>query len=253
MWEMFVLLLVCLLVLAVVPSLERRRLLERKYAHRGLHSPCQQVKENSLDAFRLAVDKGYGIELDVQVTSDNQAVIYHDDSLQRLDQDERLVKECTYAELVGYQVPLLTDVLQMVDGRVEVIVELKCFSVKQTKQYCETVYAILQAYKGAYNIESFNPLILMWFKKHAPQITRGQLIQPIKQYPFFWLGVLLNSLLYQMFTRPHFIAFEVSMSRWYPALWWNKLFGARLVAWTVRSPQQERRGAQAYIFEHYDA
>ena len=251
MW--MVLVFVVVGVIAIVPSLERRRLQQQKYAHRGLHSPSQQIKENSLEAFCYAVEKGYGIELDVQLTKDQRAVIYHDDSLQRLDQDERLIKECTFAELADYQVPLLEDVLQMVAGRVDVIVELKHFSVGETKQYCETVYEILAKYPGAYSIESFNPLILMWFKKHAAHVTRGQLIQPVKQYPFLWLGVLLNSLVYQMFTRPHFIAFEVSMSRWYPVLWWNKLCGARLVAWTVRSPQQERRGAVAYIFEDYDA
>lgn len=237
----------------VAPSGKRRNFQQKKYAHRGLYSKNQQIKENSFAAFQLAVAKGYGIELDVQLSKDEQVVIYHDDCLTRLEQDSHFVHEYTFEELKKYQLPLLTEVLKMVDGQVDLIVELKSVPVAQVAPFCEKVYAILQEYQGTYCIESFNPLIVAWFKRHAPQVMRGQLIQPVKEYPDFWQGVFLNSFLYQFLTRPHFIAFELTTTRWNPALWLNKICGARFALWTVQSLEQESRKVDAYIFEHYDA
>lgn len=246
--------MVVLYIFLVAPSLETRELKQERYAHRGLHSENQKIKENSIEAFRLAVEKGYGAELDVQLTKDGQVVVYHDDSLLRLENDNRLVSGCTLEELREYQLPLLTEVLELAAGKVELIVELKHVPFAQIKPFCQKVYEVLEAYEGTYCIESFNPFVVAWFKKHAPNVTRGQLVQPAKEYPHFWQGLVLNSLLYQFLARPHFIAFEIENSRWNPALWVNRILKAKFVLWTVPSSRQPlEKSIDAYIFEDLDA
>ena len=252
-WFITCLILFTFYLFLIAPSFRRRKLPQQKYAHRGFHTQDQIVKENGMDAFKKAVEKGYGIELDVQLSQDHQVVIYHDDTLERLDNDTRLVYACTFAELQGFQLPLLTDVLATVDGKIDLIVELKTVPSNLIDPFCQIVYDILKTYHGSYCIESFNPFIVAWFKKNAPDVTRGQLIGPIKDYPNFWQGLFLNSLVYQVLTRPDFIAFSVESTRFNPALLLNKLMGAQFVLWTVRDPKEiEGRGVDAVIFEYFD-
>ena len=106
---------------------------EKQYiAHRGLFDNENGIPENSIPAFKRAVDQGYGIELDVQLTMDHKLVVFHDESLRRLCRADRLLRDCTYAELQEYslgisreRIPLFEDVLKVVDGKVPLIVEVK--------------------------------------------------------------------------------------------------------------------------------
>ena len=102
------------------------------YAHRGLHNLNEGVPENSMKAFRLAVEKGYGIELDVQLSADGIPVVFHDNTLARMCGVNRRVRELTLAELKALslggtkeQIPTFQEFLEMVDGRVPLIVEIK--------------------------------------------------------------------------------------------------------------------------------
>ena len=101
------------------------------YAHRGLHDGNVKVPENSMEAFRLAVENGYGMELDVQLTRDGQLVVHHDGSTKRVCGVDKLIKDTDYADLPllpdGTAIPLLTEVLSLVDGRTPIIVEVKYY------------------------------------------------------------------------------------------------------------------------------
>lgn len=238
----------------IAPSFEVRTFPQQKFAHRGFHTKDKSIKENSLAAFQIAVAKGYGIELDVQLTKDGQVVVYHDDSLWRLEKDPRLIAECTYVELQSFQIPLLSEVLALVDGQVALIVELKTVPFAQITPFCSQVAEILREYEGAYCIESFHPFIVAWFKQNAPQVMRGQLIQPSKDYPNLIQGIFLNSYLYQWLSRPHFIAYQAKHSSWNLAFWLNRLMGVKLAGWTIRSPQElTAKKLDAIIFEYFEA
>ena len=152
---------------AITPRLFNRpeRMPKVYYAHRGLHDNDSEAPENTLAAFRLAVEKGYGIELDVQVTRDGRAVVAHDYNLQRICGVDKDIDAVTYEELKKYPilnsqetVPLFADVLELVNGQVPLIVELKCKNRKSL--VCEMADSLLKDYKGIYCIESFNPAVL---------------------------------------------------------------------------------------------
>ncbi len=208
------------------------------YAHRGLHTKDKTVPENSMAAFAAAVENGYGIELDVNLTADNQVVVFHDDGLKRLCGIDKKIIDCTYEELQRYRllgtqekIPLFTDVLKLVGGKKALIVELKTSS--RRKELCEKTAGILDGYKGPYCIESFDPRIVRWFKKNRPQTVRGQLSAKCNgQLPFFQ-GLLLTGLYFNIVTRPHFVAYKhEDIIRFKLGLY--RLLGGKLVGWTVR-------------------
>ena len=132
-----------ILLLAAVPFLllapgrasagQKAAFIRRNYAHRGLHTKDQSIPENSLRAFGLAVENGYGMELDVQLSKDGQVVVFHDDTLNRICGVDKRVDEMTYEELkklslagsINDHIPLFSEVLAMVNGDTPLIVELK--------------------------------------------------------------------------------------------------------------------------------
>lgn len=248
-----ILIILVLIIFLVAPSFQRKPMVQRKYTHRGYHHVDQSIKENSLEAFEASVKRGYGIEFDVQLSKDGQVVVYHDDSLLRLEKLDQKVIDVDYAQLKSYQLPLLKDVLTLVNGQVDLIVELKSSSTNN-KLLCQKVSEILLEYQGTYCIESFDPRIVGWFKRYQPQIMRGQLIQPVKLYEQRLIGLFINSLIYQFLTRPHFIALNVSSSKSHPMVRINQWLGAKTVLWVVRKPQQVHRSrVDAYIFEYFKA
>lgn len=231
------------------------------YAHRGLHDKANGIPENSLPAFKQAVESGYGMELDVQLTKDGVAVVFHDITLIRMCGVEGKVSNFTYEELQKFplagteeKIPTFAQVLQVVKGKMPLIVELKMERLDQS--VCEVIAKILREYKGPYVVESFNPLVVYWYKKNFPEVCRGQLSEPFRclgsEQPIVTFG--LRHLLFNFITRPDFIAFHCghphALSRWLC----TKLYGAIPVAWTVRSPQQLekiRNKFQIYIFENF--
>ena len=159
---------------------DRTPFMKYHYAHRGLFDNVSDAPENSLLAFQRAVDAGYGIELDVQLSKDNQVVIFHDASLKRMCGVNGNVWEYTLEELQQMKlanskqtIPTLQDFLKIVDGKVPFILEYK-LDRPQTK-VCELANEILKNYHGAYCIESFHPLALLWYRKNRPDVLRGQL------------------------------------------------------------------------------
>ena len=212
------------------------------YAHRGLHDGNQSVPENSLAAFALAAEAGYGMELDVQLTKDGQLVVHHDGSLKRVCGVDRNIRDLTYQELCaiplpdGSRVPLFSEVLTLVNGRAPLIVEVKHYggAAKNAAAALEQ----LKTYSGPYCVESFDPTAMRYFKMHAPQVIRGQLATGGK-----WAHgelnlasyVALRSLLVNCVSRPHFVAYSVPTDHT-ASMWLMKhVFKPLLAGWTIRS------------------
>lgn len=161
-------------------KLENSFLKKVPIAHRGYHTP--DMPENSLLSAENAIRHGYAIELDIRITKDGHIIVFHDEYAERLiglkgrigkyTYDE--IKDCNILGVEGAHVPLFSDFLKFVDGRVPLLIELKaCFGAKN---FVETVVKILRRYKGEYVIQTFNPFDLIKLKKIAPEIIRGQLI-----------------------------------------------------------------------------
>ena len=231
--------------------------LGRNFAHRGLHSEDQSVPENSMKAFALAAETGYGMELDVQLSKDGQVVVFHDDTLDRACGVASRVDELDYDELkqlplfgTDERIPLFSEVLALVYGRTPLIVELKTGC--RNNELCETTWALLRTYPGAYCIESFHPMIVAWFRFHAPTVLRGQLAQLPADYVRagrkITEGLLLGNTLLNVAARPQFIAYRIGPK---PAcVRFAEALGAMPVGWTSHSRDSEA-GRDAVIFEYY--
>ena len=229
----------------------------RNFAHRGLHSEDKTVPENSLAAFRLAVEAGYGMELDVQLSKDGKVVVFHDDTLDRVCGKHARVDELDYSELEKLRlcgsderIPLFSEVLDLVGGKEQMIVELK--TGKRNKELCRKTLDLLKAYKGKTCIESFNPFIVAWFAHHAPELLRGQLSQRPSDFKNGGIkgatAFILGNTLFNVFARPHFIAYRIGPR---PApVRFAEWLGAMPIGWTSHDPSSEK-GLDAVIFEFY--
>jgi len=230
------------------------------YAHRGLHDNKTDAPENSEKAMRLAVENGYGIELDVQLTKDEKVVVFHDATLKRVCGVDAKVNSMTYEELKQLKlldseerIPLFSDVLKIIDGKVPLIVEIKMVDSKT--KVCELANRELEKYKGIYCMESFHPFAVQWYKKNCPDVVRGQLAANFKkegQKEGFqeWL---VHTLLINVLGRPDFVAYSHksagNLSRNLTRLW-----GATAVAWTIRSQEELDRNKKKFdlfIFEGF--
>ena len=243
----------------------------RYYAHRGLYDAQSDIPENSIAAFLKAVENGYGIELDVQLTKDGIPVIFHDVKTGRLLRDEKAVvvnkvlTELTLEELQRYhlltskeQVPLFEDVLKLVDGKVPLIVELKVSnSSTDINALCSTADLLLQKYHGLYCVESFHPACVNWFRKNRPEIIRGQLAEhpnPQAKGKMFIATRIMQYLLTNFITRPNFIAYNHHNRHNLSRMLCHRLFKNPAIAWTIRSKQEledNRKYFDYFIFEHF--
>ena len=251
-----------LLLLLVLPNWQRDTApFDRtKYAHRGLHSGDGRVPENSLASFAAAAKAGYGVELDIQFTADHQIVVFHDDNLRRMCGVNCRVDELTYDQLLQYRllgsdqcIPLLSAVLDVLDGAT-VLCEIKPMRSYTDTSLCEAALPILKNYGGAVCIESFNPFMVRWFRKNAPQFIRGILskrfekgeVAPALRFP-------LSSLFTNVLCRPDFIAYQHTDYR-QPFFRFCCLFHPTTMAWTVSSSADEIEALRRFdtvIFEGY--
>ncbi len=235
------------------------------FAHRGLHDNTSDAPENSLKAFDLACEAGYGIELDVQLSRDGVPVVFHDDTLDRVCGIRGRVADYTFEELhamplcgSGETIPSFREVLDLVDGRVPLIVEYKSEDCDMT--VCEITDPLLQAYRGSYCIESFNPLVLLWYRRHRNDVVRGQLSDGYTRIPSYRHSVKLpmyaafEYLLFNCVTAPDFIAYNDEYKGNLSRRLCRKLYGSRAVVWTIRSQRQlddSRGDFDEYIFEGF--
>ena len=232
----------------------------RAFAHRGLYETDQSVPENSLPAFRRAVEAGYGAELDVQMTKDGQVVVFHDDDLKRgCGVDGRIcdmtLEEVRALRLFGTeeQIPLFRDVLEIFGGKQPLIVELKY--APNWKPLSDATRKMLGEYAGPACIESFHPYIVRDFRRNDPERIRGQLSQQKRLYNGAvpgYQGFVMSRLLSKFLTRPHFIAYCIGPKPLSVRL--CESLGAMKVCWTAREADrhaEQRERNDAVIFEGY--
>ncbi len=226
----------------------------RNYAHRGLYKEDQSPPENSLAAFEAAMQNGYGVELDVQLTADNEVVVFHDDTLERLCGLPQRLSELSWGELRGLRlagseerIPLLSEALELLGSRTPIILELK--KGPRSALLCEKTLAILDRFRPMVCVESFDAHIVRWFRRKAPDLLRGQLACPAADSESGPLAALWEAnLLCNFLSRPHFIAYKVGKKPF--SLRLCQRLGAMLVLWTARDWEAEKE-ADAVIFEYY--
>ena len=231
------------------------------FAHRGLHGEGRA--ENSLSAFAAARDAGFGIELDVRLSADGEMVVFHDDTLTRVAGIDKRVDELTLEELKKCRlldtddtVPTLREVLDLIDGRVPLLIEIKEDAGKSA--VTRTLVKEIEGYHGPYIVESFNPLSLKLFRRLRPEVPVGILAQHFcrrDEYRGKPLYFILQNMLLNFLYVPDFVAYDHTDSGMLSLKLARSLFGTVTVAWTVRS-EEEGRVAKTHrfdsiIFENY--
>ena len=252
-FAIIILVLVAIYLFLIAPRMfkkpDRSILYGRHYAHRGLFDNAGDAPENSLLAFRRAIENGYGIELDVQLSKDGVPVVFHDATLTRMCGVDGNVWDYTLAELKQLKlvssnqtIPTFAEALDTIAGKTPIIVEYKLDRV-QTK-VCELGNELLTQYEKNYNgkycMESFHPLAVIWYKKNRPDIIRGQLSMEYwkdERYKDKKYLLIMAFLLSNVASRPDFIAYKhpgyKNISRRI-----CRLMGALSVTWTIKSIEQ---------------
>ncbi len=237
----------------------------RRFAHRGFHNK-PEIPENSIPAFRRAVQCGFGAELDVHLMRDGHLAVIHDASLKRTAGADVLVEDLTVEELQQYKlegtehhIPLLEEVLPIFAGKAPLIVELKA-ERGNADALAATACKLLDKYKVDYCVESFDPRCLMWLWQNRPDVLRGQLSENFarhgdgKDLPGVVRWVLSNLLL-NCRTRPDFIAYRFEDRSALSLKLCRGLYRVQECSWTIRS-QADMDAAEAAgalpIFECFD-
>ena len=213
----------------------------RPYAHRGLWGG--EIPENSLAAFRRAAEHGFAIELDVQLSSDGEVMVFHDYTLDRVCGVQGKLAKCTAAELThiplnGVEtecIPTFKQVLDAVDGRVPLLIELK--GENGNTDLVPAVLKLLADYRGKWCIETFNPLLLRAVRKQAPQVVRGLLSSDLikeKRKGSKLLNFVLSALWLTFLCRPAFHAWDEKYPKRLALRVGLKWFGAASFVYTVR-------------------
>lgn len=258
--------ILCLVLLdlyLMCPSLKAKRCRpffekHRYFAHRGLYDN-EKTPENSLDSFRKAVDAGYGIELDVWLTKDKKLVVFHDNDTSRLCGKKLRVKDSAFDELRSLRllgtdcvIPTFEEVLEVVDGKVPMVIEIKGEDLNaEVNPYTSEALA---AYGGEYVVESFNPYYLRWWKKHRPEVIRGQLAIKNKGKRKLIIRLrdfILKNMFINFFSKPDFLSLDFHAKKYY-SFRYVVAMGCFPVAWTIRSKDDLDNASdtfKAFIFE----
>ena len=231
-------------------------------AHRGYHDNENGVPENSLPSFEAAIEKGFAIELDIQLSSDGVAMVFHDADLARVCGVEGKIWDYTAAELQNMKlfdteetIPTFEETLALIDGRVPLLVEYKMDKVDTA--VCAAGQALLDNYDGEYAMQCFDPRALMWYKKNAPDVARGQLAEEFwdkEEYAGKALYLVLTYMPENVVTRPDFISYK-AIHKDNISLNLCRLLGAKTACYTLKTPQElnfVNGEFDMYIFESFD-
>jgi glycerophosphoryl diester phosphodiesterase len=220
----------------------------RPIAHRGLHDAAAGVVENTAAAFRAAIDSNYGIECDLQITADGEAMVHHDDALGRLTEGSERLADLSAAALKA--VPFKTgpermltlgDLCDLAAGRAPLVLELKS-QFNGDPRLARRVAGVLKHYRGPVAAMSFDSTVLDALREAAPGLARGIVAEG---------RYALHARAWR--ATPHFIAYNVKDLPAPAPLLARGLFGLPLLTWTVREPadiRQARRWADQVIFEN---
>lgn len=216
------------------------------YAHRGYHDGNVAVPENSLASFRAAIDAGYGIELDVQLSSDKVPMVFHDADLMRVCGVEGKIWDYTCAELqqmklfdTEERIPTLEETLALIGGQVPILVEYKMDKVDT--DVCAYSHELLKNYDGPYAVQSFHPFALFWYRQNAKDVPRGILAKNFirdkkekGQEPSI-VDFLTTNLMLNVVGYPDFVAYDWQDADYF-AMKLTRLMGAKTSTWTLKDP-----------------
>ena len=240
------------------------KLKQFRYAHRGYHNK-PTVPENSMAAFRAAVEHGWGAELDVHLMKDGNLAVIHDASLKRTAGADVLIEDLTKADLANYyleesfeHIPLLEHVLAVFEGKAPLIIELKAEKGNHAA-LSEAVAKMLDKYPGDYCIESFDPRVVAWFRKHRPNVCRGQLAENFLDAANTGLSrtteFLLTNLLMNLVACPDFVAYKFEDRNGFALRLCRAIWHPGYFNWTIDSQSAmataESEGATC-IFERFE-
>ena len=233
-------------------------------AHRGLHNADENIVENSKGSVLAAIKHGYAIEIDVQLTKDNQAIVFHDENLQRMVDNDGKVIDFTLQQLLefkqkanGENLISFKELLEIVDGKVPLIIEVKSIA-KNVGPLEKHIADAIQNYKGEICVMSFNPYTVREFKRIAPDIIRGIVAlqnMKIKNWPNTtpFKRFIFKNLLHWFLIRPDFISYRVHDL---PIISTQiaGFFGIPIITWTVKNPEDAQHSykyADQITFEKY--
>ena len=215
------------------------------YAHRGLHEKGRP--ENSMAAFRAALEGGYGIELDVHLLSDGNLAIMHDSLLKRTTGCDGRIEDLTTEQLADYRlegttetIPTFSQVLELYAGKAPLIIELKTAKGNYAK-LCETACQMMAHYEGPYCMESFDPRCVYWLKRNRPDIIRGQLAENFfrSELPLHWvLKWIVTNQAINFLTRPDFVAYKYADRKQLSNTLVRGLWKLQGVSWTLKTPEE---------------
>lgn len=246
MYHLIIILLLIVFLFLYLNATSRRKIdfssFEKKdIAHRGLYDNNSLAPENSMYAFNKAIEASYGIEMDIRLTKDKQVVIFHDDNMLRMTGKDINVNEADYCQIKDIKllqsnetIPLFADFLALVNGKVPLIIELKC-SVEDYNELCSLSHEILKDYQGIYCLESFNPYAMAWYKRNDSKQIRGQLssghFNNIKN-PI--VNFMMRNLLFNNLSRPDFIAYDHNYKNKLTFRLTRSIWKVKTVAYTVK-------------------
>ncbi len=217
----------------------------RTFAHRGLHG--NGLAENSPGAFAAAIERGFGIECDVQRSGDGQAMVFHDWELDRLTGETGPVMDRTAAALGAIAltgsadtIPSLRQVLALVAGRVPLLIEVKSRKDHRVAALCMAVRRVLEGYRGPHGVMSFDPRVGHWFARHSPSTPRGLVVT---EEDARTLSGNIRRHLALWHARPDFLAYDV---RDFPSAFAasQRRRGIPVATWTVRSAELRAKAAE---------
>jgi glycerophosphoryl diester phosphodiesterase len=234
----------------------------RPIAHRGYHDTATGRVENTLPAFEAAIVHRFAIECDVRETADGAIVVFHDETVARLTTGLGSVSRMSLRELRAVRfrtgdarVPVLDDVLDLVDGRVPLFIEIK----GGTPKTASAVGAALATYRGPAAVMAFEPSTTIALRRAAPQIPRGMIVDAFAAPDHPALSIagrfFRRHLLAATLALPQFIACDVRAPLGQAALLLTRLARVPLLAWTIRTRgdrEAAARWADQIIFEGFD-
>jgi len=231
-----------------------------KYAHRGLHD--DKKPENSMAAFRAALESGYGIELDIHLIKDGNLAVIHDTNLLRTTGKEGKITDLTTEELASFPlegteetIPTFRQVLELFAGKAPLIIELKCDD--NAEALVDAAVKAMDGYEGAFCMESFDPRCIHVLKKKYPHIIRGQLTEnyfrSASKLPAPLKWALKNQTL-NFLTMPDFVAYRYQDLSVFSNRIVRKFWGVTGVTWTLRTQEEfDKAVADGWIpiFENF--
>jgi glycerophosphoryl diester phosphodiesterase len=238
-------------------------LIARPIAHRGLHDASAGVIENTSSAFTAAIANNYGIECDLQISADGEAMVHHDDALGRLTEGSSRLAEMSAAAIktarfkaTADHILTLGELCTLVAGRTTLLLELKS-RFDGDLRLARRAAEVLAGYSGPTAAMSFDPALIEAIRVIAPGITRGLVAERYyAEHEWDAMSAFekrrMAFMLHFNRTRPHFVAYSLKDLPAAVPLAMQLLFRLPLLTWTVRSPEDlshARRWANQIIFE----